>query len=344
MATAQKDANAFDDASHHKSGHDPFGRLEYMVIDAFTDRPFAGNPAAVLQLPCWPEDTAWLQLVANEFNLSETAFLVKRDVKSGGAVAASVSQDSASTPASEKESADFDLRWFTPTVEVDLCGHATLASAHFLWASRTSQASLIRFHTASGVLTARRVNSDSPSPSSSGDLQVGPIELDFPTVAPEPCPDLQDKVADALETSAIIAVMRSRFDVLVELTDVDSVRRITPDFRSLAAVSGRGVIVTAAAGTAPIDGRQVDFVSRFFAPASGIDEDPVTGSAHCTLGPYWAEKMGKVELLAYQASRRGGHLKVIVDSDARRVRLQGTAFVTTSGILRDANLAFQTLK
>ena len=226
-------------------------------VDAFTDRPFAGNPAAVCLLPSWPADR-WLQGVAGEMNLSETAFLVKQP-------------------------AHFELRWFTPTVEVDLCGHATLASAHVLWHERHAEGVQIDFSTRSGVLRALR--------------QGDTIELDFP-LKPEETTEAPAGLLAALGVDARY-VGRNQFDYLVEVDSEATVRGLAPDFQRLAAVQARGIIVTSRAAKPPFD-----FVSRFFAPAAGVNEDPVTGSAHCCLGPFWSKRLGKTELSAYQASAR----------------------------------------
>ncbi len=260
--------------------------LTITQVDAFASKAFEGNPAAVCVLP-EPADAAWMQRVAREMNLSETAFLVRR--KDGG----------------------FDLRWFTPGVEVDLCGHATLASAHVLWESGylAPDAPAI-FHTRSGRLTA-----------SSRD---GWIEMDFPAEPDEPARG-PDWLGDALGTEPVY-VGRNRFDYLIEVDDEATVRRLDPDLRMLAELGPRGVMVTARAGT---DG--IDFVSRFFAPCTGIDEDPVTGSAHCCLGPYWQRRLGRDAFTAWQASARGGLVKVTVRGD--RVLLSGQAITVLRGEL-----------
>jgi PhzF family phenazine biosynthesis protein len=247
-------------------------------VDAFTDKPFKGNPAAVTVLPA-ARDEGWMQDVAREMNLSETAFLVRRD--DGG----------------------YDLRWFTPAVEVELCGHATLASAHTLWETgELPPGREARFHTKSGLLTARR----------NGDW----IELDFPIRPAQPV-DCPAGLAEALgETPR--HVNKTTYDYLIEVESEQTVREISPDFGRLKALGVRGVIVTSRATMAGYD-----FVSRFFAPGAGIDEDPVTGSAHCSLGPYWANTLGKTQFLAYQASARGGTVRVRLDGD--RVKLGGQA-------------------
>jgi PhzF family phenazine biosynthesis protein len=259
--------------------------LRIVQVDAFTSRAFGGNPAAVCVLDAAAEP-AWMQNVAREMNLSETAFLVR--------------------------SADgFDLRWFTPTVEVALCGHATLASAHVLWQDRHLPAgATARFHTKSGLLTAKP----------RGEW----IELDFPSQAATeqaPLPGL----LDALGARATY-VAKNRTDFLVEVRTADEVRRLRPDFTALRALPIRGVMVTATS-----DDPAYDFISRFFAPGAGVDEDPVTGSAHCCLAPHWAAKLGKPSLTGYQASARGGVVRVTVAGD--RVQLAGQAVTVLTGEL-----------
>ena len=257
----------------------------YTIVDAFTPRPFAGNPAAVLVLP-EPRDAAWMQLVAREFNLSETAFLLRRPD-------------------------GFDLRWFTPEVEVELCGHATLASAHTLWElGLLAPGEIARFHTQSGVLLARR----------DGEW----IELDFPARIQQPC----DPPAGLVEALGVTPrhVGRWHDDWLVELASEGEVREARPDHTRLAAVGVRGAMITAAAST-----EGLDFVSRFFVPGAGIAEDPVTGSAHCCLTPYWVGRLGKVEMTAFQASSRGGVLRVRLDGE--RVKIGGRAVTVAQGEL-----------
>lgn len=260
-------------------------------VDAFADHAFSGNPAAVCLLTERRADD-WMQSLAQELNLSETAFLLRGD------------------PA-------WSLRWFTPSIEVDLCGHATLASAHALWESGNADpASSLAFDTRSGRLAASRTAD-------------GAIELDFPAEPAAPSPAPPDVLA-ALGARAGVArwTGRNRFDFLVELADEAAVRAVAPDFPALARACGkaRGVIVTARSGE---PGR--DFVSRYFAPAAGIDEDPVTGSAHCCLGPFWSERLGKRELVGFQASKRGGFVSVRVGPD--RVALGGRAVTVSRGEL-----------
>jgi PhzF family phenazine biosynthesis protein len=255
-------------------------------VDAFTSEPFKGNPAAVCILT-EPKNEAWMQNVATEMNLSETAFAHRRG--DGG----------------------YDLRWFTPTVEVELCGHATLATAHVLWETETLLPDEpARFHTKSGRLTAER----------RGDL----IELDFPAIPPQET----EAPAGLLGALGVVAVhvARPRFDYLVEVASEDEVYAVQPDFRRLRHLGVRGVILTSSS-----ENPQFDFVSRFFAPGAGIDEDPVTGSAHCALAPYWSERLGKDEMTGYQASSRGGVVHVRIAGD--RVRLAGHAVTILKGVL-----------
>jgi PhzF family phenazine biosynthesis protein len=263
-------------------------------VDAFTTEPFAGNPAAVCLLPA-PGDEAWMQAVAREMNLSETAFLCRRAAAAG-------------------LDAGFDLRWFTPSVEVALCGHATLASAHALWETgEIGPGQVARFHTKSGLLTAER--------------RDGLIELDFPAT-PEEAADPPAGLADALGVAPAY-VGKSRFDYLIEVDGEDVVRHLTPDIARIKALPVRGVMVTSRATTSGWD-----FVSRFFAPAAGVDEDPVTGSAHCCLAPYWSRKLGKTEMAARQLSARGGTIHVRMAGD--RVKLGGHAVTVMRGTLAES--------
>ena len=256
-------------------------------VDAFTEQPFSGNPAAVC-LPPHLDDEPWMQQVAAEMNVSETAFL---RLRSDGS---------------------YDLRWFTPTTELALCGHATVAVGHILWETHALfPGTPARFHTASGLLRA--------------DRQDGRIVLDFPA-SPPPPEEPPEGLLAALGLDHADYVGRSRFDLLVEVDAERAVRDLKPDVARLKALGVRGVIVTAELG----QGR-IDFVSRFFAPGVGIDEDPVTGSSHCALAPFWAHKLGRTDLVGYQASTRGGvvHCRVVGD----RVRLGGTAVTVLRGEL-----------
>jgi PhzF family phenazine biosynthesis protein len=272
-----------NDAQNRASNHE-IGLPLYQV-DAFTDQPFAGNPAAVCLLPV-PREKHWMQMVAREMNLSETAFL-------------------------HPENDGWRLRWFTPTVEVALCGHATLASAHVLWETgQLIPAATARFYTESGLLTAERNGSS--------------IELNFPAKIALPTEPLAG-LAEALGVTPL-TVCRSAFDYLIEVDSESSLRAMKPHFSKLAELPVRGVIVTSRSGQ-----RQFDFVSRFFAPASGVNEDPVTGSSHCTLGPFWQERFNKSVFTAYQASARGGVVSVRVAGD--RVFLGGNAVTVLRGTL-----------
>ena len=257
-------------------------------VDAFTDRMFSGNPAAVCILPL-PKDETWMQNVAGEMNLSETAFLVKQDD-------------------------GFNLRWFTPKREVDLCGHATLASAHVLWETAILPLNKeARFFTKSGLLTAVRKDDF--------------IELNFPS-------EEDREISAPKELIEGLKVMpkyvgKNRMDYIVEVESEEIVKALNPDYELLKRLDARGVMVTSISNA---DG--IDFVSRFFAPAYGIPEDPVTGSAHCCLGPYWKRRLNKNELTAFQASERGGFLKVRVEKD--RVFISGKAVTVFCAELKES--------
>ncbi len=266
--------------------------IRLSVVDSFTSKPFAGNPAAVCILDK-PKDDRWLQQVAAEMNLAETAFLVRR-------------------------SDGWDLRWMTPCVEVDLCGHATLASAHVLWAEgHAKPAEELRFQTRSGLLTATQKD--------------GLIWLDFPSTPPKQVP-APAGLAQMLGAEPKW-VGQTPFDYFVELADEATVRKLSPDFTALARLGGRGVMVTARATTSqsPKSAKSADsvfdFVSRFFGPAVGINEDPVTGSAHCALSPFWSARLGRAALTGYQASARGGTVYTILAGD--RVKLGGKAVLVS---------------
>ncbi len=259
------------------------------IVDAFTTEPFAGNPAAVCLLD-GPADAIWMQAVARELGLSETAFL-------------------------HAEDSGYRLRWFTPATEVELCGHATLAAAHVLWTEGLLPAgSSATFDTLSGRLRAKR-----------SDVW---IELDFPAFTTEPA-TAPARLAEALGSEPL-TVARCGDDYLAVLADESMVRTLTPDARALDRLPLRGVIVTAAADGAPSE-PTYDFVSRFFAPGFGLDEDPVTGFAHCILGPYWAARCGRTTLVGYQASARGGYVRVTLRDD--RAILGGQAVTILRGDL-----------
>jgi PhzF family phenazine biosynthesis protein len=260
------------------------------VVDAFTNRQFSGNPAAVCLVPFASTrraDAAWMQNVAAEMNLSETAFV------------------------SPREDGNFDLRWFTPQVEVDLCGHATLAAAHILWEAKYFEVGeTIQFHTRSGVLSATREGER--------------ITLDFPSTPPQ-------EIVIPVELEAALGAKilwcgRSAYDIVAEVENEITIRNLQPNFAALQEIEARGIIVTSHA-----DDADVDFVSRFFAPAVGINEDPVTGSAHCALAPFWGRRLNKTQMQARQMSARGGELQVRLEGE--RVHLLGKAVTTLRGEL-----------
>lgn len=246
-------------------------------VDSFTAVPFKGNPAGVY-ISEGALDETLMRSIAAEMNLSETAFLYQVDN-------------------------GYNLRWFTPAAEVELCGHATLATAHILWEQGILEPNVDAvFHTLSGELIARNLNKG--------------IELDFPATAPVEC-EPPEGLLEALGVNALF-VGKNKFDYLVELDSVDTVKNCQPNFSELKKTGSRGVMITAE----DKEGKY-DFVSRFFAPGVGIDEDPVTGSAHCTLGPYWSNKLNQTDLSAYQASARGGEVGIKIDGD--RIKLTGQA-------------------
>ena len=260
-------------------------KIPIYQVDAFTDQPFHGNPAGVCFLSA-PRPNQWMQCVASEMNLSETAFLLQ-------------------------ENGGYRLRWFTPAVEVDLCGHATLASAHILWeTSRLGKDKMAQFYSRSGSLTAR--------------LEGNSIELNFPVKRLE-LVTIPEELSTLLGVTPVF-VGKNQFDYLVEVESEEILRSLQPDMTRLSQIPVRGVIVTCAATTPGYD-----FISRFFAPRVGVPEDPVTGSAHCCLAPYWSEKLHKQSMLAYQASPRGGELRLRLEDD--RVLISGQAVTILQGEL-----------
>ena len=260
-------------------------RIPYYQVDAFTSSPFSGNPAAVCLL-AKEKSARWMQSVAAEINLSETAFVQPtHDVHT--------------------------LRWFTPWTEVNLCGHATLAAAHVLWESGQVAAKQdIRFKTSSGILTTQRVNDE--------------IQMNFPAETPLSCAAVTG--LEAALGGMPLKVLKCQSDYLVVLENEHAVRHLQPDFPALMAIAARGIIVTARS-----DSRDADFVSRFFAPRIGINEDPVTGSTHCVLATYWSDKLGKQQMIARQLSARGGVLQLRLNKD--RVLIRGTACTVIKGDL-----------
>ena len=257
------------------------------LVDAFTNKPFAGNPAGVCPIVTeeFPSET-WMQSLAMEMNQAETAFLLPQ------------------------EDGAFHLRWFTPNTEVDLCGHATLASAHILWETGTvPQTEMISFSTRSGILTATRIE----------DM----IWLDFP-LEKATASDAPMGLLKALGVKSPVWSGGNRMDWLVEVATEAELLALDPDIKALAQIEVRGVIVTTKS-----ERENSDFLSRFFAPACNVPEDPVTGSAHCCLAPYWSDRLGKTELIGYQASKRGGFVRVKVSGD--RVLLGGHATTLLKG-------------
>jgi PhzF family phenazine biosynthesis protein len=256
----------------------PMARIPYFEVDAFANRLFRGNPAGICPLEKWPDDVL-MQNIAAENNLSETAFFVPRGE-------------------------DYDLRWFTPTTEIDLCGHATLASAFILFSELGFRGDFVHFHSKSGPLTVSR----------NGDL----LTLDFPSRPPAPCGEPEALVRGLGKKPVEVSKARDYFAVFAKAEDV---RSLQPDFALLGTLDEK-VIVTA-------PGADCDFVSRFFAPTAGVNEDPVTGSAHCTLIPYWSQRLGKTELFARQLSKRGGEL--FCEDAGERVRIGGNAVLYSRG-------------
>ncbi|VAH60028.1 unnamed protein product [Triticum turgidum subsp. durum] len=294
--------------------------IRYAVVDAFATEPFKGNPAAVCLLD---DDNAaderWMQSVATEFNLSETAFLV-RDL---------------SRPASAAPL--FHLRWFTPVTEVDLCGHATLASAHFLFTAVLPEHGMIEFMTKSGILTAKKV----PAPGGAGEAHGKLfIELNFPMIDFLDCNEMPS-IPETLNGAPVVSVHKSAADgdLIVELSSAKEVADILPNIEEIKKLSCGGIMVT---GPAPA-GSGYNFFTRLFCPKFGMDEDPVTGSIHCVLGPFWGRKLGKQKLTAFQvcfrrfncldASPRGGTLYLELDDANRRVKIQGETVTVMSGTL-----------
>lgn len=290
--------------------------VKYSVVDAFTDTAFKGNPAAVCWLEDIEKDDKWLQLVATEFNISETCYL---------------------TPIVDHglEKPRFHLRWFTPVAEVKLCGHATLAASHFLFQSGLVNSNTIEFSTISGILTAQRVPDSrikDSSGSENGEAQDSfYIELNFPVVPVSDFNDLKfSAISEILNGVSVVDVKKmASDDILVVLPSGKEVAEFKPQIDKIKKSPGRGIVIT---GLAP-NGSGFDFYSRFFCPKYGIDEDPVCGSAHCALAAYWHEKLGKSDFVAYQASPRSGTLHLHFDKENQRVLLRGKATTVMEGSL-----------
>ncbi|ESW16615.1 hypothetical protein PHAVU_007G170800 [Phaseolus vulgaris] len=289
--------------------------VKYFVVDAFTDSAFKGNPAAVCLLE-EERDQTWMQSLATEFNLSETCYLTR--------IADSQRSDISLNGSSTDR---FNLRWFTPTTEVELCGHATLASAHVLFSCGLVKSNIIELFTLSGVLTAKKV----PGINESGASDDGFfIELDFPadTVAEFNCADIS-QISAALNGALIIDVKRTTAEdnLLVELASGKAVVELQPDIGAIAKCPGGGILVTGTAS--PESG--FDYYCRTFFPKCGINEDPVTGSAQCALAPYWAKKLGRCDLSAYAASPRSGVVHVHFDEQSKRILMRGNAVTVMDG-------------
>ncbi|KAG6556207.1 hypothetical protein Mapa_002148 [Marchantia paleacea] len=353
-------------AEAFKSMYSKPEHIDYAVIDAFTNSAFAGNPAAVIILTEF-RDTKWMQSVAAEFNLSETCYLVRKDTKlvEGDMVTpedekpsnklevftsfdskTEASKDSdmrekeTTSPAPETELKhvihEYDLRWYTPTAEVDLCGHGTLAASYLLYETGlVGKQDSILFHTKSGLLSVRTVGpKESDAQSSSADGRKLPtedmIELNFPWVTTTPSPfSSVEKLTQTLKNVEVVAVGKASHKLIVELASREDLDKLSPDMQELLGCDSDGLFATAPGG--PVS--EFDFASRCFFPKLGVDEDPVCGSAHCALGPYWSTKLGKDNLLAYQASKRGGILGLQVDKKIGRVYIRGQATMVMAGVL-----------
>ncbi|KAI9080307.1 hypothetical protein K1719_037701 [Acacia pycnantha] len=298
--------------------------VQYTLVDAFTELPFKGNPAAVCLLDD-ERDDKWLQAVATEFNVSQTCYLTRIANSEGPFNLIHAS----SNPR-------FGLRWFTPVFEVKLCGHATLAAAHTLFSSGLVAFGIVEFDTLSGVLTAKKIPDVSIARASGLENDENRdryhIELDFPVDLPTEFHSIEtSQISAALQGVSIVEIKRTSIggDLLVEVSSGESVIEFKPQFDAIEKCPGRGIIITAAA---PADSG-FDFCSRFFCPKAGINEDPVCGSAHCSLASYWSKKLGKCDLKAYQASRRSGVLNIHLDEQRQRVLLRGKAVTVMEGCI-----------
>ncbi|XP_070024723.1 uncharacterized protein [Nicotiana sylvestris] len=284
--------------------------VKYCVVDAFADAAFKGNPAAVCLLE-EDRDDEWLQSVATEFNLSETCYLTPLTLS--------------------KANPTFGLRWFTPVHEVNLCGHATLAAAHFLFSYGLVKTDTIEFSTKSGILTAKKV-AEAKASNSQDDSPTGySIELDFPVVqvAETNSADVA-AISESFNGAPVVEIHEtSMSDLFILLPSGEAVAECQPQFDQIKNCPGRGIIIT---GPAP-QGSGFDFYSRFFCPKLGINEDPICGSAHCALAPYWRKKLGKCDFVALAASPRGGVVNVHLDAENQRVFLRGKAVTVMEGSL-----------
>ncbi|OEL34795.1 putative isomerase BH0283 [Dichanthelium oligosanthes] len=309
----------------------PKRAFRYAVVDAFTDEPFRGNSAAVCLLDedgtsdgAEPLDERWMQAVAAEFNTPITAFLVR----SGSSGAGAAGGDAAVV------TAQFRIRWFTPVRESELCGHGTLAAAHYLIASGLVECDAIEFVAKSGRLTAKKVTgSKYSSPSAQHTSSKFMIEMDFPVIPVVKCNSAETlPIPETLNGASVINELQavSNFsDLIVEVSSCDEVDNVCPNIAELVQCPGRGVAVTGPAH----EGSSYDFVTRFFSPKYGINEDPVCASVHCSLAPYWGKKLGKHNMTAFMASPRSGTLYLQWDEEAQRVRIQGEAVTVMVGSL-----------
>ncbi|KAL2453919.1 Phenazine biosynthesis PhzC/PhzF protein [Abeliophyllum distichum] len=295
-----------------------------LQVDAFTDEAFKGNPAAVCLLE-EERDEEWLQAVAREFNLSETCYLTRL----------TDSPESTNDSANALPIPRFHLRWFTPVAEVKLCGHATLAASHVLFTYGLVNADVIEFSTLSGILTAKRIPDVKVSDSSNfqnGDAsETWLIELDFPVVPIMEYDYAADvsAISKSLNGASVMEIKKTTTEneLLVVLPSGNAVVEVEPQFDEIKNCPARGIIIT---GPAPA-GSGYDFFSRFFCPKLGVDEDPVCGSAHCALVPYWSKRLGKCDFVAYQASPRSGVLNLHLDEETQRVLLRGKATLMMEG-------------
>ncbi|CAN6289047.1 unnamed protein product [Urochloa humidicola] len=311
----------------------PKRAFRYAVVDAFTDEPFKGNSAAVCLLEddgagdgVEPLDERWMQAVAAEFNTPITAFLVRSGSSGGGA--------GAGAGAAGGGAAQFRIRWFTPLRESELCGHGTLAAAHYLIASGLVQCDAIEFVAKSGRLTAKKVSgSKDACPSAQDACSKFMIELDFPVVPVVKCNSAEMlPIPETLNGASVINELQtvSAFsDLIVEVSSCDEVDNVCPNIAELVQCPGRGVAVTGPAR----EGSSYDFATRFFSPKYGINEDPVCASVHCSLAPYWGKKLGKQNVTTFMASPRSGTLYLQWDEEAQRVRIRGEAVTIMVGSL-----------
>ncbi|KAL9259892.1 putative isomerase [Drosera capensis] len=285
--------------------------VKYALVDAFADAAFKGNPAAVCVLEK-ERSEEWMQTVAREFNISATCFLIRVD----------------------ENVARFNLRWFTPVAQLKICGHATLAASHFCFTTGLASGDVIEFSTLSGILTAKRVQGINKSDSGKHENGLSQpllvIELDFPTI---PLTDYNSfetfSISKALGGAPVIDVKRTTTDddLFVVLASAEAVKNVQPQTEDIRQCSGRGIIISGQA--LPESG--FDFFSRFFCPKLGIIEDPVCGSAHCALAPYWSKRLNKENFVAFAASPRSGTVKLHLDEENNRVKLQGTAVTVMEG-------------